>query len=229
MTKKGNIEWAKAVIGDSAYVKSENKMGVIMKDYGRKFHLRFADDTEKTYDASELEFYRLDEDEFKDGGNIEKDNNEMIQNQIKEAAHHAKELGYIVNDKTPIEAWVVAKMERATSDLSDVTHYLDGEESKRLKKPVFENGGNVLLAEGDDFLHSNISEKWEELQQIRSDIKTFILLAVQVSGEELAFDVTNSIVLGIIDAIKKIKESGDSELAFDLTEILNRASNDVLE
>jgi hypothetical protein len=67
----GNIEWSKAEIGDSARVKSENKMGLIIKDYGRKFHLKFADDTEKTYDASELDFYRLDEEEeFEGGGDV---------------------------------------------------------------------------------------------------------------------------------------------------------------
>jgi hypothetical protein len=45
-------------------------MGVILKDYGRKFHLKFVDGTEKTYDASELDFYRLDEDEYGVGGGI---------------------------------------------------------------------------------------------------------------------------------------------------------------
>ncbi len=69
----GNIAWSKAKIGDSARVKSENKMGLIMKDYGRKFHLRFADDTEKTYDASELDFYRFDDEDdslYAGGGEV---------------------------------------------------------------------------------------------------------------------------------------------------------------
>jgi hypothetical protein len=66
----GNIEWSKAQIGDSARVKSENKLGLIIKDYGRKFHLRFADNTEKTYDASELDFYRFDDNEYENGGSL---------------------------------------------------------------------------------------------------------------------------------------------------------------
>jgi hypothetical protein len=70
MAGGGNIEWQKARIGDSARVVDENKMGVILKDYGRKFHLKFVDGTEKTYDASELDFYRLDEDEYGNGGNV---------------------------------------------------------------------------------------------------------------------------------------------------------------
>lgn len=164
---------------------------------------------------------------FEDGGNIEKENNDMLQGQIVEAAHHAKELGYIVKDKTVIEPWVVAKMERATTDLSDVTHYLEGQEDKRLSKPVYATGGNVFTNKPDDFLYSNIAEKWEELQQIRSDIKTFILLSQQVSGEELSYDIANAIVLGIIDASKTIKETEDSELANDIASMFNRAESDL--
>jgi hypothetical protein len=63
----GEIKWQDAQLGDSALVVSENKMGVIMKPYGRKFHLKFADGTEKTYDASELKFFG-DIDDFDRGG-----------------------------------------------------------------------------------------------------------------------------------------------------------------
>jgi predicted ABC-type ATPase len=66
----GNIVWSDAVIGDSALVVSENKMGLIVKDYGRKFHLKFPDGKEKTYDASELHFYKLGDDEYGEGGEI---------------------------------------------------------------------------------------------------------------------------------------------------------------
>jgi uncharacterized protein with FMN-binding domain len=43
-------------------------MGVILKPYGRKFHLKFVDGTEKTYDASELEFYNFKAKMAKGGG-----------------------------------------------------------------------------------------------------------------------------------------------------------------
>lgn len=65
--KGGEAKWEDAETGDSALVKAENKMGVIMKAYGRKFHLKFVDGTEKTYDANELTFFE-DEEEMKDGG-----------------------------------------------------------------------------------------------------------------------------------------------------------------
>jgi hypothetical protein len=64
----GTIKWQDVNIGDSANVKAENKTGVIVHTYGRKFNLKFVDGTEKTYDASELEFFKDDEEMFEDGG-----------------------------------------------------------------------------------------------------------------------------------------------------------------
>lgn len=57
----GEVKWQNADTGDSALVKAENKMGVIMKAYGRKFHLKFVDGTEKTYDANDLTFFEDEE------------------------------------------------------------------------------------------------------------------------------------------------------------------------
>jgi hypothetical protein len=59
----------------------------------------------------------------------------MLRNQIKEVTHHSKEIKSVVTKRTRVEPWVVAKMERAATDLSDVTHYLDGER--------YEDGGNI--------------------------------------------------------------------------------------
>jgi hypothetical protein len=66
----GMVKWQDVQVGDSANVKSENKTGVIVHTYGRKFHLKFVDGSEKTYDASELEFYKDNEDEFAHGGMV---------------------------------------------------------------------------------------------------------------------------------------------------------------
>lgn len=61
-----------------------------------------------------------------DGGSVAKGNYEMLMSQAKEVMHHAKELMQVVKPNMDIEAWVVSKAERATTDLSDITHYLDG-------------------------------------------------------------------------------------------------------
>jgi len=66
---------------------------------------------------------------------IEQENNDMLRNQIKEVTHHSQEIKGVVNKRTRVEPWVVAKMERAATDLSDVTHYLDGER--------YEDGGSM--------------------------------------------------------------------------------------
>jgi hypothetical protein len=79
-----------------------------------------------------LKYYRSNE--YAQGGVTEKEvvesNAEMVLSKIKEVHHHADELGDIVSKKSDIEAWVVAKIERASTDLSDITHYLDGQHEK---------------------------------------------------------------------------------------------------
>ena len=66
---------------------------------------------------------------YADGGDIENfsDNQRMIMNQNVEVEHHHEELEDILEDEVPVPAWVVAKMETATQNLSDITHYLDGQ------------------------------------------------------------------------------------------------------
>lgn len=65
------IKWSDADFGDSARVIAENKMGLILKAYGQRFHLKFADGKEKTYSANELEFYK--EKEMENGGEVKFD------------------------------------------------------------------------------------------------------------------------------------------------------------
>ena len=60
------INWQDVYRGDSALVISDNKLGLVIKPYGRKFHLLFPDGTEKTYDASELKFFKFAE--YANGG-----------------------------------------------------------------------------------------------------------------------------------------------------------------
>ena len=67
---------------------------------------------------------------YKKGGWVENENKEMAENQATEVKHHSEELSNALKNTDHVEAWVVGKMERATTDLSDVTHYLDGESKK---------------------------------------------------------------------------------------------------
>jgi len=69
MAMGGKFPYQNAQVGDNARVILDNKMGTIMVTYGRRFHLKFPDGSEKTYSAEELEFFPTDE-EFAKGGNI---------------------------------------------------------------------------------------------------------------------------------------------------------------
>jgi hypothetical protein len=71
---------------------------------------------------------------FAEGGSIAEGNYEMILSQAKEVEHHVNELQDILKNEDDIEAWVVAKMENVTSNLSDITHYLDGKSEMPMAK-----------------------------------------------------------------------------------------------
>ena len=61
---------------------------------------------------------------------VAESNAEMVLSQIKAVKHHAQELSNVVSKNSDIEAWVVAKIERASTDLSDITHYLEFQTNK---------------------------------------------------------------------------------------------------
>ena len=65
------------------------------------------------------------------GGDIGKENLQMVLNNNKQIAHHTEELKEAIKGKN-VPTWVVAKVNRAASDLSDATHYLDGVENDKM-------------------------------------------------------------------------------------------------
>jgi hypothetical protein len=73
---------------------------------------------------------------FSKGGKICNENKNMILTQLKSIHHHEEELLKILEESGEIESWVLAKVQRANTDLSDVTHYLDG-------KTKFNLGGAI--------------------------------------------------------------------------------------
>lgn len=80
------------------------------------------------------------------GGEIGDENKQMLLNRAEGFEHHAEELEAAAKKADHVPAWVVAKAERASSDLSDITHYLDGEnEQKREMKE-----GEEKYAEGGE-------------------------------------------------------------------------------
>jgi len=62
------------------------------------------------------------------GGSLEQsENRQMVMNNNKQIKHHTEELANAVRGNKQVPAWVVAKVNRSASDLSDATHYLEGE------------------------------------------------------------------------------------------------------
>jgi predicted ABC-type ATPase len=87
MKNGGQIKWQDVYTGDKALVVSENKMGLVIKPYGRRFHLKFPDGTEKTYSAEELEFFK--DEEYAEGGGLL-----MIPNNIADEIKKSISMGY---------------------------------------------------------------------------------------------------------------------------------------
>jgi hypothetical protein len=73
--------------------------------------------------------------EYEHGGSIEDENKDMVLNNNKQIRHHTEELMKAVQNSKHIPAWVVAKIERSATDISDATHFLEGEKMA--------NGGTI--------------------------------------------------------------------------------------
>jgi len=100
---------------------------------------------DKGYDIVSVDIYENDDDEddskYAKGGNFGEENTEMVANQNKAIKHHTEELKKILESGIQAPAWVVAKVGRAANDLSDVTHYLDGE--KMANGGMMAKGGKI--------------------------------------------------------------------------------------
>jgi hypothetical protein len=100
--------------------KSNNELGdYIAKKYGLDYGNTFKYSVVRTNETKT---------KMADGGEIENENLEMLQNQIVQIKHHAEEIADINN--VEIEPWVITKGQRAATDLSDITHYLDGKKAE---------------------------------------------------------------------------------------------------
>jgi hypothetical protein len=91
--------------------------------------------------------------DFAKGGGIKNENELMVANNNKQIAHHTEEMKEALKKANHVPAWVVAKVNRSASDLSDATHYLEGAEG------MYATGGGVDedfadLYGGDVFLLS---------------------------------------------------------------------------
>jgi hypothetical protein len=90
------------------------------------FALAMVEGTPEHEERHNVEPHKLDE--FANGGEIEDNNTTMLKSLIQSIKHHSEEIDNILNDNTEVMAWVLAKAQRAATDLSDITHYLEGQQ-----------------------------------------------------------------------------------------------------
>jgi hypothetical protein len=100
-------------------------------------------------------------------------NLEMIKNSVTAIKHHADELTSELKKNPEIEAWVLAKVDRAAQNLSDVTHYLDGEMNK------FAKGGKTPI------VRTQFEE--EEFEYAKGGKTGKVLIDVDLISEELYY------------------------------------------
>jgi len=97
-------------------------INTVESDYSQ-LNEQLAEIAEEQYPSDE--FFE-DNRQYKNGGSVESENKEMVLNNNKQIAHHTKELQSALKGKK-VPAWVVAKVNRSASDLSDATHYMEGQ------------------------------------------------------------------------------------------------------
>jgi hypothetical protein len=127
----------------------------------------------------------------------QKENLEMVLSQIKSAQHHADELAKIVKSKPNIEAWVVAKMQRASTDLSDITHYLDGLKMK--------HGGQISI---NEYKGTITNDSLPYLLKNDSYNFTYELNNTRVFGEKKHLEWAKNYLKNTFDIDSSIKDVG---------------------
>lgn len=207
----GEVKWQDAHYGDNALVVSENKMGIIIKPYGRKFHLRFADGTEKTYDASELKFFK-DIDEFDRGGEV-KSYNAMY---FKEITNRNGSKMEIMRDRTVFNGSLENVLSRAYSGFYPTDKYVvikDREKDSIVARLNSDGKGEVFydgygINKGEIELEKEVEEVEEKPKK-----KLFGIFAEggEVDGVDLFEDYENipEKVQQILDNFADAFEDGD--------------------
>ena len=126
---------------DKEYLAKDRKSGVHDKftkywyNGGReKAIAKYGEDERKAWEES-YEDFKEDFYKMAKGGRVD-ESTAMVLSQNKAIAHHTEELKKAIAKNKKVEPWVVAKIERASTDISDVTHYLDG-------KTEYAKGGKI--------------------------------------------------------------------------------------
>ena len=132
-------------ITDGYYYEGEDRSNLYKTDYPESAKIYWFPNYMVERSISTLinkgEVFFTEAKSMSNGGGIGNQNALMVMNDNKQIKHHTEELNKVVDINTEVPAWVVSKVHRSASDLSDATHYLDGVNSE------FKNGGGVGYGE----------------------------------------------------------------------------------
>jgi len=148
----------------SHYTNSKGEIFRIMPD-GKTYEVKIKHGVGNEYvkfDKSELKFVggkqNFVSNKYAHGGSIENENREMVLNDNNQIIHHTKELPSAIKGKR-VPAWVVANVHESASNLSNATHYMDGQ---KMAKGGFVGKGEMVWRklnsnERMDFLYQNFT------------------------------------------------------------------------
>ena len=140
--KEGDFVWN--AIGKKLLVREVNNDEYLLEGFGSSFPKPFSKYKVNNYIKSGE--WTLNPKMAKGGGVDYNENRERVLNDNKQIAHHTKELQSAVKGKN-VPAWVVAKVNRSASDLSDSTHYMEGQGESYADGGSIKIGDKVMLPE----------------------------------------------------------------------------------
>jgi hypothetical protein len=174
-------------------------MGLIVKDYGRKFHLKFVDGTEKTYDAAELEFIK---DEYADGGEI-KEYKTIASFDDSTITIYDGKLTYKnildMTNKLPKNIKTIEVLIKDEHDIEAITRWSKNEVEKVFKSE-FEDGFPIIYMREEDG-QKNIKKAYGELKNGKK---------VVFDIEDLSWEEGDKMAMGGVtfaDKVSSIKSS----------------------
>jgi hypothetical protein len=146
------------------------------------------------------------------GGGVGNENALMVANNNKQIYHHTKEMSEALKGTKNVPAWVVAKVNRSASDLSDATHYLEGAEG------MYADGGGVEDNLNKKYLNSIPEDKKQRILRNVADhygisIKDAEKEVTDIESEALYEYITNeSLRMEVYNGMENRKFSDIGEL-----------------
>lgn len=142
---------------------------------------------------------KLKENKMKTGGYLDKENSDMVLNNNKQISHHSKELANAVNKNKNIPAWVVAKVNRSATDISDATHYLEGAKYKK--------GGSLGFVKDSQGNYKNTAG-YELIDQFDGTYQVLDANGMDIVGEYVTLKDGKQAIKDYMDEINELAKGG---------------------